>query len=122
VSAGAQDVELIRKGLWANNGRDRDRGEKALDLLLERQQRQDEEIERLKTPAWDRLAAKEVKRLEARVQQLEALISEHHAVGVMDNALVGDKCPVCASAALDDPAYWPGQADYKGPYPKAPDQ
>jgi hypothetical protein len=44
-----------------------------------------------------------VKRLHDELQMLAAeivlyrrLVSAHHAVGVMDDALIGDPCPVCA--------------------------
>jgi DNA repair exonuclease SbcCD ATPase subunit len=36
---------------------------------------------------------------EARVTELEAALVEHHAVGVMDDVVIGDRCPVCAELA-----------------------
>jgi len=29
------------------------------------------------------------------VERLQRLLTEHHAVGAFDNALVGDDCPIC---------------------------
>ncbi len=46
------------------------------------------------TAAVQRLIA-HVNDQEARISLLSRAISEHHAVGVMDEALVGDHCPVC---------------------------
>jgi hypothetical protein len=43
---------------------------------------------------------------------LRRIISEHHAVGVLDGTLVGDKCPVCAKweqTSLFDPLPDPGE-------------
>jgi len=31
----------------------------------------------------------------AQVAALQKALTEHHAVGVMDNALIGNKCPIC---------------------------
>ena len=32
---------------------------------------------------------------QAEIARLEQLVSEHHAAGALDGALIGDKCPVC---------------------------
>jgi len=33
--------------------------------------------------------------LHATIAQLEQLVGEHHAVGALDDARIGDDCPVC---------------------------
>lgn len=35
------------------------------------------------------------------VVRLRAALTEHHAAGAMDGALVGDQCPVCAALAQE---------------------
>ena len=52
----------------------------ALDALSALLALKDAEIERLKTPAWDRVAAHEVKRLQARVRELEEALREIEAL------------------------------------------
>lgn len=37
----------------------------------------------------------EVERLQAEIVRLESLLVAHHAVGIMDGSLIGDRCPVC---------------------------
>jgi len=34
----------------------------------------------------------------AEVERLQRLLTEHHAVGALDGALVGDDCPICKRA------------------------
>lgn len=42
------------------------------------------------------------RRQRERNEMLRRCISEHHAVGVMDRALIGDQCPVCEEWLNDD--------------------
>jgi hypothetical protein len=44
-----------------------------------------------------------VTELQGRIRRLEALVTAHHAAGVMEGRQVGDPCPVCqAEAPLED--------------------
>lgn len=49
----------------------------------------------------------EIAALAAEIERLEALISEHHALGAMEAAMVGDVCPVCANFVGDQAAAKP---------------
>jgi len=40
----------------------------------------------------------DVRALLAEIERLQRLLAEHHAVGALDNALVGDDCPICKRA------------------------
>lgn len=40
---------------------------------------------------------------------LKRLLVEHHAVGVMDDALVGDKCRICERSGVLNPAQFTEQ-------------
>jgi len=31
-----------------------------------------------------------------RIRELERCLSEHHAVGVLEELMIGDRCPICA--------------------------
>jgi hypothetical protein len=61
--------------------------------------RWDELVETL-SDANARLGRQEgtIKKYRVRMENAEALLVEHHAVGVMDGALIGDDCPVCTKA------------------------
>lgn len=59
-------IQTVREALWVNHADGRRKGETALDSLAARLT----EYER-QTPAWDRLAAQEVRRLEAELERVK---------------------------------------------------
>jgi uncharacterized protein YicC (UPF0701 family) len=47
-------------------------------------------------------AHQEIDRLKHEVERLRAHLSEHHAVGALDGALVGGVCWICARAVAEE--------------------